>query len=124
MSEIAAKTSIFAHLDAVGGAPINLVQLKRQTMGDSALAEEILGMFHSQCENCAKVLDGALGEKQVEQLAHQMKGCARSVGGEDLANVARLLENRPEDNKLCEELRVQCLDMCSFLNSLIKHAKP
>jgi len=72
--------------------PVDLVHLRRFTMGDAALEEEILGLFADQLPVTIGALKEASSEKEWGIAAHTLKGSARAVGAWSLANVAEAAE--------------------------------
>lgn len=77
-----------------GSRPVDLAHLSRQTMGDRALEQEVLGMFVQQVAVMAERMKAAdLSERR--RLAHTLKGSARSVGAFMLADCAGALEDEP-----------------------------
>lgn len=69
-------------------AAIDEAHLRRQTGGDTALADELLAMFSEQCAVHLATI-GALGSLQ-ERLdaAHTLKGAASAVGAFRVATAA------------------------------------
>jgi HPt (histidine-containing phosphotransfer) domain-containing protein len=69
---------------------IDLDHLKRMTLGDSGLEQEVLAMFSAQS---ARVV-GALAALPAEApaLAHTLKGSARAIGAFAVADAATRLE--------------------------------
>lgn len=78
--------------DADCGPPLDLVHLSRQTMGDEALERELLGLFDKQAALVlARLSEGdATGGASMwrADLAHTLKGSARSVGAGRVAAFA------------------------------------
>jgi HPt (histidine-containing phosphotransfer) domain-containing protein len=70
--------------------PIDLDHLKRMTLGDSGLEQEVLAMFSAQSVR----LVGALAALPAEApaLAHTLKGSARAIGAFAVADAATRLE--------------------------------
>lgn len=95
---------------------IDFDYLARQTMGDKQLEREILALFAVQCANCAIFLGNQPDFTGVQEIAHQMKGCAMSVGAKEIAIIARDLENAPENVKLARQLREQCLSAKEYID--------
>lgn len=87
---------------------IDMEHLSRQTMGDDQLAAEILSMFSQQCENCLESLVESAGGEQISQIAHQMKGCARSVGAFAIGDAAGDLEENPANHEYLNMLKKLC----------------
>jgi HPt (histidine-containing phosphotransfer) domain-containing protein len=70
--------------------PIDLDHLERMTLGDEALAREVLQLFVTQ----ADALIGRLTAlpKDAPALVHQLKGSARGIGAMAVAEAAEDLE--------------------------------
>jgi HPt (histidine-containing phosphotransfer) domain-containing protein len=60
--------------------PIDLVHLARQTLGDPELEREVLGLFVVQARAVIGMLGEAGDQRRRMELAHTLKGSARSVG--------------------------------------------
>ena len=73
---------------------LDLVHLSRQTMGDRSLETELLELFDGQAAGAIARLTGpgANGPAAAE-IAHMLKGSARSVGAFAVASAAESLEN-------------------------------
>ena len=71
--------------------PIDIVHLRRMTLGDVGLEREVLAMFSAQ----AVGLVGALAAlpSDAGALAHTLKGSARAIGAFAVADAAARLEN-------------------------------
>jgi HPt (histidine-containing phosphotransfer) domain-containing protein len=70
--------------------PLDFEHLKRMTLGDAGLEQEVLAMFAAQS---AKLI-GALAAlpEDAGALAHTLKGSARAIGAFDVADAAARLE--------------------------------
>lgn len=77
-----------------GRRPIDLVHLARQTQGDRALEEEVLGLFMHQASATHERLLTA-DESERRMLAHTLKGSAASVGAFAIADCATAIEAAP-----------------------------
>lgn len=73
-------------------ASVDLVHLRRFTMGDEQLELEILGLFANQLPITIAELKNARSEKEWGMAAHTLKGSARAVGAWSLAAVAESAE--------------------------------
>jgi len=74
-----------------GEPPIDRAHLCRMTLGDRALARDVLALFDRQIE----MLIGRMGEVEpagVAELAHTLKGSARGVGAWPVARAAEAVE--------------------------------
>lgn len=83
--------------------PIDLVYLSRQTLGDRALEEEVLGMFVQQLAAARENL-AAANEADRRMIAHTLKGTARGLGAFKLGNCAAAIEDTPENEALIARL--------------------
>jgi HPt (histidine-containing phosphotransfer) domain-containing protein len=70
--------------------PIDMVHLRRMTLGDVSLEREVLAMFSAQ----AVGLVGALATlpSDARALVHTLKGSARAIGAFGVADAAACLE--------------------------------
>ena len=72
--------------------PIDLVHLARQTLGDRALEREVLDLFVTQMRVLLDQLGTSSDQKRRMDLAHTLKGSARSVGAWQVAAQAETCE--------------------------------
>jgi HPt (histidine-containing phosphotransfer) domain-containing protein len=70
--------------------PIDIVHLRRMTLGDAALEREVLSMFSVQASRLVKEL--AVLTADAPALAHTLKGSARAVGAFAVGDAAAQLE--------------------------------
>lgn len=70
--------------------PIDIVHLRRMTLGDTALEREVLSMFSTQAARLAGAL--AAMPPDAPALAHTLKGSARAIGAFAVADAAAELE--------------------------------
>ena len=70
--------------------PIDIVHLRRMTLGDAALEREVLTMFSVQASRLAGTL--AAMPADAPALAHTLKGSARAIGAFAVADAANRLE--------------------------------
>jgi HPt (histidine-containing phosphotransfer) domain-containing protein len=70
--------------------PIDMIHLRRMTLGDAALEREVLGMFSAQASHLAKAL--AAMPSDASALAHTLKGSARAIGAFAVGDAAADLE--------------------------------
>jgi HPt (histidine-containing phosphotransfer) domain-containing protein len=70
--------------------PIDLVHLRRMTLGDAALEREVLTMFSAQALRLAGAL--AAMPADASALVHTLKGAARAIGAFAVADAAAHLE--------------------------------
>ncbi len=75
---------------APGGGPIDFEHLRRMTLGDPAIEQEVLAMFSTQTADLLEQLAALPAESRV--LAHTLKGSARAIGAFGVADAAARLE--------------------------------
>ena len=68
--------------------------LARYTMGDTALEQEVLGLFIGQVPETVTMLRNSGDAEAWMRAAHTIKGSARAVGAWKLADAAERAENR------------------------------
>src|SRR4051794_364027 len=70
--------------------PIDFAHLKRMTLGDAGLEQEVLAMFSAQSAKLIGLLNA--GPSDAAALAHTLKGSARAIGAFGVADAAARLE--------------------------------
>lgn len=97
--------------------PIDLGHLKRQTLGDRKVEQEVLAMFVGQA---AAVRDRILHADSSErfQLAHGLKGSARGIGAFALADCAGQIELQPDDRRALKRLTVLIDEVREFIAAI------
>ena len=87
--------------------PIDLVHLSTQTLGDQALANEVLGIFAGQAKIYLNLLKAPKDEMTQKQTAHSLNGAARGIGAIRLSQLAQAVELGNADNvpQLLDELQ-------------------
>ena len=73
---------------------LDLDHLARYTMGDSALEQEVLGLFIGQVPETVAMLRDSGDAEAWMRAAHTIKGSARAVGAWKLADAAERAESR------------------------------
>lgn len=76
-------------------APLDLVHLSRQTLGDASLEQELLLLFDAQCDQVALRLAAPAKPGDADwraALAHTLKGSASAVGAFEVAGRADAYE--------------------------------
>jgi HPt (histidine-containing phosphotransfer) domain-containing protein len=101
----------------VRARPVDMVHLARQTMGDRALEQEVLGLFLQQA---VQVRDHILQAEGADcrRLAHALKGSARSVGAFALADCAEQIEADPAARSAKRKLSRLVDEVRDFLASI------
>ncbi|MCB1442166.1 MAG: Hpt domain-containing protein [Methyloceanibacter sp.] len=72
--------------------PVDMAHLARYTLGDQALEREVLELFCSQSVTQLERLRTASSDKEWSDIAHSLKGSARSVGAWRMARAAERAE--------------------------------
>jgi HPt (histidine-containing phosphotransfer) domain-containing protein len=75
---------------APGDGPIDFDHLRRMTLGDVAIEQEVLTMFSAQSAKLLRSL--AAMPADASALAHTLKGSARAIGATAVADAAARLE--------------------------------
>jgi HPt (histidine-containing phosphotransfer) domain-containing protein len=70
--------------------PIDIVHLRRMTLGDGSLEREVLAMFSAQAVSLVSAL--ATSPADAGALVHTLKGSARAIGAFGVADAASCLE--------------------------------
>jgi HPt (histidine-containing phosphotransfer) domain-containing protein len=73
-------------------APIDLAFLSRQTMGDEALARELVGLFAEQAPALMAAIEGESPARIRQDAAHTLKGAAAAIGASEVARLAAIAE--------------------------------
>jgi HPt (histidine-containing phosphotransfer) domain-containing protein len=79
--------------------PVDLVQLRRFTLGNIELEREILELFAQQAPMMLAALDGAATVKHWRDATHTLKGSSASIGAwlvAEAAAAAELAADQPE----------------------------
>ena len=87
--------------------PIDLVHLSGQTLGDQALADEVLAVFVSQSGIYLDLMNSSEDQIIVKRAAHSLNGAARGIGAFRLSQLAQEfeLENTVDLSQLQDELQ-------------------
>ena len=72
--------------------PVDLEHLRRYTFGSVELERELLDLFASQAPNYLSAMKSAGDAQSWKDAAHSLKGSARAVGANAVANEAERLE--------------------------------
>ncbi len=72
--------------------PVDIKHLRRYTLGDMALEQEVLELFLGQLPETIASLSGATTEKEWRVAAHTLKGSGRAVGAWRIARLAEHAE--------------------------------
>ncbi|MBD1547845.1 Hpt domain-containing protein [Roseibium aggregatum] len=77
-------------------APIDLVRLAANTLGNRDLEIQVLRLFVTQSSAALKRLSQEEDAGVLHDLVHTLKGSARAVGADAVANRCEELEHRPD----------------------------
>ena len=89
----AASATSASHTEAEDA--VDLVHLRRYTLGDAVLEKEVLSLFLGQLPELMTALRSAANERDWKMAAHALKGSGRAVGAWQLANLAEHAEQLP-----------------------------
>jgi len=81
-----------AGASATAAAAIDRAYLTRFTLGNEALAREVLQLFAVQAPLYLQALQTAATDRDWQQAAHTLKGSAAAVGARQLQRLAELAE--------------------------------
>lgn len=88
------RSGVDAQVPAPVG-PIDWQHLDRVTMGDAALADEVLGLFDRQAGEMAEAI--RVVPPDMARLLHGLKGSACGIGAVQVADAAQRLEAKWEN---------------------------
>jgi len=98
--------------------PIDFEHLKRMTLGDAGLEQEVLAMFSAQS---AKLLDTlATLPAEAGALAHTLKGSARAIGAFAVAEAAARLETALAHSRAPAEALAELGDAVALARTAIE----
>lgn len=99
------------------GRPIDLVHLVRQTLGDEALEQEMLGLMIRQIQLVSARIDLAT-EAERRQIVHALRGAARNIGAFLLADAAEAFERQPDEKAVRAALAAEMARTAGFIARL------
>jgi HPt (histidine-containing phosphotransfer) domain-containing protein len=94
-SAVAATSHDHRQNDTSAPWPIDLIHLRRFTLGDQQLEHEVLGLFAGELPKTLQSLRQAETDRAWHIAAHTLKGSARAVGAWRLARAAQVAEHHP-----------------------------
>lgn len=89
------------------GDILDLGHLARQTLNDSELERQVMGLFFEQSALVLRQIRDAGGHRQRIEAAHKLKGSARAIGAWRVAEASDRLEALPaeaNDDSLMEAI--------------------
>lgn len=107
--------------------PIDMVHLKRQTLGDPGLELEVLRLFDQMSHVYYSRLESSTTVSDLLTNLHTLKGAAAGIGAFGLAELARVAESELRDGatvnpERIEDLHVAVEELSSFINARLKAA--
>lgn len=72
--------------------PVDLIHLRRYTMGDQQLETEVLGLFAGELPKTLARIRASASDREWREAAHTLKGSARAVGAWHVARAAQAAE--------------------------------
>ncbi len=93
--------------------------LARYTLGNAALEREVLGLFIDQIPKTLSQFDGAEDDAGRIRAAHTLKGSARAVGAQRLAEVAEAIERASREGRDVGALRRDLFTACEDVRQAI-----
>jgi HPt (histidine-containing phosphotransfer) domain-containing protein len=118
MAVVAERTSERS-VAMVDRPPVDLVHLRRFTMGNRALEQEVLQLFAAQAPLTLEQLRAAASIKAWRDAAHTLKGSAAAVGATAIARTAAEAEGHADNPAawpaLVERLRLVVCEACAFI---------
>ena len=98
--------------------PIDLEQLRRMTLGDADLEHEVLAMFAAQSARLIEAL--ANMPPEAAAIAHTLKGSARAIGAQAVAEAASRLETAISGARGTAEALAELADTVALAQSAIE----
>jgi HPt (histidine-containing phosphotransfer) domain-containing protein len=71
---------------------LDLIHLRRYTMGNTALEQELLGLFLGQLPALLQQISEVAAAEDWKFALHTLKGSARAIGAHAIADIAETLE--------------------------------
>src|SRR5262245_39403508 len=109
MAQLAASVTSSGSCSDFGLQPVDIIYLRRFTLGNRELEREVLELFATQAPVYLQLLRVADSVKEWTDAAHTLKGSARAIGA---WRVARCAENAEMLNSVANsEQRVRGLEI-------------
>ncbi|MTI45282.1 Hpt domain-containing protein [Roseibium hamelinense] len=105
-------------------APIDLVRLAANTMGNRDLEVQVLRLFATQSHSALEQLDACDDLQSAKVIVHTLKGSARAVGADKIAAVCEALEKELETGnpKRVQQLARSVGEANSYIDDLLSPA--
>ncbi|TYC48710.1 Hpt domain-containing protein [Rhodobacterales bacterium] len=103
-------------------APIDLVQLATNTLGNRDLEVQVLHLFRAQSITTLERLESETDQTVRLDLVHTLKGSARAIGAERVAEVCETLEEmmRSTTGEPTEALAVAVKEVNAYIRDLLE----
>ena len=107
--------------------PIDMVHLKKQTLGDPGLELEVLRLFDEMSHVYYSRLEASTNVADLLANLHTLKGAASGIGAFGLADLARVAEaelrtGAAVNPERIEDLHLAVEELSSFINQRLKAA--
>ena len=109
------------------GAPIDMMHLKKQTLGDPGLELEVLRLFDQMSHTYYARLETSTTVADLLTNLHTLKGAAAGIGAFGLAELARVAEAElrdggPVNPERIEDMHVAVEELSAFIAARLKAA--
>ncbi len=118
------QTAVLKDKQPVQEAPLDLVHLTRQTLGDGNLEQEVLSLFASQSRLYVDRMQNAKTGEERRMAAHTILGSARSVGAWRVAAAAKKCSHDRQSRVDLGELANEVSFARAFIMELLAERKP
>lgn len=106
------------HREDCSKMPVDLAHLRRYTLGDKTLEDEVLQLFVAQLPETIASLRAATNQQEWRVAAHALKGSSRAVGAWRIATLAQEAEDL-----VCDAEPAACSDAISRLETAASEAR-
>jgi HPt (histidine-containing phosphotransfer) domain-containing protein len=108
--------------------PIDLEFLKRQTLGDQGLEQEVLRLFDEMSHAYFERVETSTNVGDLLRNLHTLKGAAAGVGAFALADLARVAETElrdgvPVNPERIDDLNMAVQEVSAFITDRLKDAE-
>lgn len=106
------------------GGPIDRIHLARQTLGDHALAREVLHMYDGMAATYFAKLETSTNRNDLMLNLHALKGASMGIGAFRLAELARVADDElragmPVNPERVEDIGVAVEEVRHFIADLL-----
>jgi HPt (histidine-containing phosphotransfer) domain-containing protein len=126
MAEVVGGSGAASAQDGCVPPPVDYLHLRKFTLGNKALEQEVLQLFAQQAPITLSQLQVAISEKAWRDAAHTMKGSAAAIGATTLARTAAEAELLRSDPacwpSAVSRVRLALDDVTSFITAELEVA--